>query len=219
LISDALRNETALHVIVVVPRFADSEGRLARPSLLGRERAVALCRRAGGDRFGIYDVENHEGTAVYVHAKVVVVDDTWSMAGSDNLNRRSWTHDSELSVSVLDSQLDGREPADPAGVGDGARLFARELRLQLLREHLDRSTDELDDLVDPTDAAQAVAASAARLDDWHDQGCPGEHPPGRLRPHTTVRLSGVRRIWALILYRFLFDPDGRAWRDKLRRRG
>jgi phosphatidylserine/phosphatidylglycerophosphate/cardiolipin synthase-like enzyme len=37
---------------------------------------------------------------VYVHAKVCVIDDTWAAVGSDNFNRRSWTHDSEASAAV-----------------------------------------------------------------------------------------------------------------------
>ncbi len=50
-----------------------------------------------------------------MHAKVCVVDDVWCSVGSDNFNRRSWTHDSELSCAVLDSRRDGRAPQDPAG--------------------------------------------------------------------------------------------------------
>ena len=71
------------------------------------------------------------GTPVYVHAKVCVVDDVWASVGSDNFNRRSWTHDSELSCAVLDetARRAGRR-ADPAGLGDGARGFARDLRLR-----------------------------------------------------------------------------------------
>ena len=59
-------------------------------------------RAAGGDRVAVYGIENHAGTPVYVHAKVCVVDDTWATVGSDNINLRSWTHDSELSLAVLD---------------------------------------------------------------------------------------------------------------------
>ena len=50
----------------------------------------------------IYGLENHAGTPVYVHAKACVIDDTWTTIGSDNFNRRSWTHDSELSAVVID---------------------------------------------------------------------------------------------------------------------
>ena len=56
-----------------------------------------------------------------MHAKVCIVDDVWITCGSDNLNRRSWTHDSEISCAVVDSTRDAREPADLTGRGDGAR--------------------------------------------------------------------------------------------------
>ena len=55
---------------------------------------TSFAKRAG-DRVAIYDLENAEGTPIYVHAKVCVIDDVLLMVGSDNLNRRSWTHDSE----------------------------------------------------------------------------------------------------------------------------
>ena len=52
--------------------------------------------RVAPGRVAAYGIENHAGTPVYVHAKVCVVDDVWASIGSDNFNRRSWTHDSEL---------------------------------------------------------------------------------------------------------------------------
>ena len=100
----------------------------------------------------MFDLENHAGTPIYVHAKVCVIDDVWACAGSANLNRRSWSHDRELSCAVLDDTRDEREPRDPAGLGDGARRFARDLRLRLLREHLDRGRGDDADLLDPDDA-------------------------------------------------------------------
>ena len=117
LLCRALRADPGLHLVAVVPRWPDKSGQAAMPSLLGRERAIDLCRTAGGDRFAIYDVENREGIPVYVHAKVVIVDDVWAMVGSDNLNRRSWTHDSELSCAVLDETRDEREPRRPGRPG------------------------------------------------------------------------------------------------------
>lgn len=125
----------------------------------------------------VFDVENHEGTPVYVHAKVCVVDDVWASAGSDNFNRRSWTHDSELSCAVLDERPDSRAPRDPAGIGDGARRFARDLRLNLMREHLDRTDDA--PLVDPASAVRELAAAADDLDAWYRRGRAGPaHPAG-----------------------------------------
>jgi phosphatidylserine/phosphatidylglycerophosphate/cardiolipin synthase-like enzyme len=219
LLASALRANPELHVIAIVPRFPDKEGAGRWPSLVGRELAIKICRSAGGERFGVYDVENHAGTPVYVHAKAVVIDDVWAMVGSDNLNRRSWTHDSELSCAVLDETTDERVPLDPAGMGDGARVFARELRLELWREHLDRAPeDPIEDLLDPTRAFRAVRDSAQALRSWHESGRTGPRPPGRLCPHVPERMPWWRKPLAVPVYRWLYDPDGRALRDRLRRR-
>ena len=218
LLADALRQNPELHLIAIVPRFPDKEGASRLPSLVGREQAIKVCRTAGGERFAIYDVENVDGTPVYVHAKVVVIDDVWAMIGSDNLNRRSWTHDSELSAAVLDAEHDPRQPQDPANLGDGARRFARDLRLSLWQEHLDQHDDELGDLIDPKAAFTAMRTSADDLQAWYDHGREGPRPPGRLRPHVPERLPTRHRPWAVPAYRWLYDPDGRAIRDRLRRK-
>jgi phosphatidylserine/phosphatidylglycerophosphate/cardiolipin synthase-like enzyme len=68
------------------------------------------------------------GTPVYVHAKACIIADVRASVGSDN-NRRSWTHDSELSCAVLDETLDPREPRTVGGPGQRARAYARDLRL------------------------------------------------------------------------------------------
>jgi phosphatidylserine/phosphatidylglycerophosphate/cardiolipin synthase-like enzyme len=123
LFAAALTENPSLHLIVVVPRYPDVDGALALPpNQVGRAQALEVCQRAGGDRVHVFDVENHRGDPVYVHAKVCVVDDVWASVGSDNFNRRSWTHDSELSCAVLDDTRDERAPLDPAGTGDGARV-------------------------------------------------------------------------------------------------
>ncbi|WP_369132448.1 phospholipase D family protein [Modestobacter sp. I12A-02662] len=215
LFARALEVHPELHLVVVVPRVPDQEGAVSeRPQYVGRAQALEACRRAGPDRVHVFDVENHEGTPVYVHAKVCVVDDVWASVGSDNFNRRSWTHDSELSSAVLDTTLDPREPRDPAGTGDGARTFARDLRLRLAREHLDRAPDGSadDDLLDPDDFVAAVERSAEQLQAWHDGDRVGPRPPGRLRPHRTEELSRVTRLWAAPVYRLSVDPDGRPFR-------
>jgi phosphatidylserine/phosphatidylglycerophosphate/cardiolipin synthase-like enzyme len=219
LIAAALRDNPGLHVIAVVPRYPDSDGPVTRmPGVLARHDVVRACAAAGGDRFAVYDLENHAGTAVYVHAKVVVVDDVWAMVGSDNLNRRSWSHDSELSIGVLDSSRDPREPADPAGLGDCARTFARDLRLRLCCEHLDRQTSDVADLLDPKEAFAAFRRQADALAAWYAGGKSGRRPPGRVQPHQRHVPTRIQRLWATPLYRVIYDPDGRAWRDRVRGR-
>jgi len=214
LFADALTEHPRLHLIAVVPRHPDVDGRFALPpNQIGRELAIDLCRAAAPDRVHVFDVENHQGTPVYVHAKVCIVDDVWCSVGSDNFNRRSWTHDSELSCATLDSTLDDRAPTDPAGLGDGARRFPRELRLALLREHLDQADDQ--DLLDPEAIVRRTRSAAKSLRDWHTGGRVGPRPPGRLSPHETKHLPWHQRIWAIPMYRLVYDPDGRPWRDRL----
>ena len=48
------------------------------------------------------------GYPIYVHAKLCIIDDEWAKVGSDNINRRSWTHDSELACAVVDESPEGR---------------------------------------------------------------------------------------------------------------
>lgn len=43
-----------------------------------------------------------------MHAEVCVVEDVWSTCGSDDVDRRSWANDSELTCAVLDPTRDAR---------------------------------------------------------------------------------------------------------------
>jgi len=169
---------------------------------------MAKVRAAGGDRVAFYDLQNDAGVPVYVHAKVCVIDDVWAEVGSDNLNRRSWTHDSELACAVIDTVLDDRPPLDPAGLGDGSRRFARDLRVSLWAEHLGRSPAD-PDLLDPTVGFALWRETAEALDRWHLGGCRGPRPLGRVRAHRVAPVPAMSTWWAEVAYRLLYDPDGR----------
>ncbi len=217
--ADALSREPGLHLVAVVPRWPDQDGRFRLPPVhLGHAQALNMVRQAGGERVQVVDLENRSGAAVYVHAKVSVVDDVWASVGSDNFNRRSWTHDSELTAAVVDTARDDRAPVDPGGLGDGARRFARDLRLELMREHLDRAVGEDGDLLDPESAVAALRASVTALDDWYDGGQVGARPAGRLRRHMLVEPPLWQKVLATPAYRVLVDPDGRPPGMRLRRR-
>jgi len=208
--ADALERNPNLHLIAVIPRFPDQDGRLSQPpNLIGHQLALEALHRSGGDRVAVYGIENHDGIPVYVHAKACIVDDVWASVGSDNFNRRSWTHDSELSCAILDEQLDNREPRTPGKGSHRARVFARQLRLTLAREHLDRPEGDDADLCDPGSFFTALARSADALDAWHALGGSGRRPPGRLRTYPIPTTSRWTRAWATPLYRLLYDPDGR----------
>jgi phosphatidylserine/phosphatidylglycerophosphate/cardiolipin synthase-like enzyme len=194
----ALQSNPHLHLIAVLPQFPDQDGRLSKPpNLIGRDRAIATLHEAAPGRVAIYGLESPLGVPVYVHAKVCIIDDQWASVGSDNFNRRSWTHDSELTAAVY----------DPG--------YARALRLSLAGEHLDREGD-VDDLPDPSHMFTAFADCAAGLQRWHDGGCVGERPPGRLRTVNDGILTPLTRVWATVLYRLVYDPDGRPIKNKIR---
>ena len=214
----ALRRHQGLQLIVVVPRYPDKDGRFSGPpSRLAQTRAMALVRSAGGGRVGFYDIENEKGAPIYVHAKVCIVDDVWASVGSDNLNRRSWTHDSELACAVIDSELDSRMPRDPGGLGDGSRKFARDLRLSLWAEHLGYSIDDptLLDVANSTQLWETVAR-----DPGHEtRHAAQEHrAPGRIRSHQSQPVPRGSQPWANIVYRLVFDPDGRPITMRIRNR-
>ncbi|MCA1004711.1 phospholipase D-like domain-containing protein [Rhodococcus hoagii] len=216
--AEALRREPRLRLVAVVPKYLDDDSPITIPSaLLGHSSALETIRDAGGDRVLVLDLENDRGIPVYVHSKVCVVDDTWAAVGSDNFNRRSWTHDSELTAAVVDTERDVRAPVDPAGLGDGARRFARDLRLELAREHLGRRDGDDADLIDPERFFDAVRSSVDELDRWHEAPSAGTRPAGRLRRHHI----DVPPLWqqraAALVYRLVVDPDGRPFRMRLRR--
>ena len=203
--AEALRRQPRLRVIAVVPAHPDVDGASARAETFGRIEALRVLRAAGGDRFAVYALENPAGRPVYVHAKVCVIDDRWSCVGSDNLNLRSWTHDSELSCAVMDA--------------DGGTEFGYALRRRLAREHLD---DPDVDVRDPVAMFDAYRRSAAALDAWHGAAAPDtqstvDRPAGRLRAYLPPRLAPLQRQVAAVMYRYLCDPDGRPAR--LRRDG
>lgn len=214
--TDALRRDPGLRVIAVVPMVPDLGGLSRPPQLLGRRRAMTEMLAAGPGRVAFYGLENHAGTPVYVHAKACVVDDAWASIGSDNFNRRSWTHDSELSAVVVDRTTFRDEHGGEHGD------YPLRLRLALAAEHLDRPFDpEVDagdeasllrvmaDCVDPGGMFERFADAASALDAWHEGGRRGPRPPGRLRALQPPRLGPVTRLLALPPYLFLHDPDGR----------
>lgn len=118
-------------VVVLVPSEPEAAVRKARRlpeyrplfdrlAALGRHRHFALAGIAGPGADGC----RHD---VYVHAKIMLIDDAWATIGSCNLHKHSLTGHSELNLSVWDLQV------------------VRALRCTLLAEHLALDTAGLDD--------------------------------------------------------------------------
>ena len=146
----ALRDKPDLRLVVVLPMVPDLEGVLAEvPQLYGRSRAMRTIIEAGGDRVAVFGLCNDAGLPIYVHSKTCVIDHRWASVGSDNLNRRSWTGDSEIACTVIDDRGD----ADQAAPEDA---FPRVLLRTLVAEHLGCEPDDVPE--DPHELFDAMVA-------------------------------------------------------------
>nr|WKF59469.1 putative cardiolipin synthase YwiE [Paraburkholderia busanensis] len=109
------------------------------------ERIAALGRH---EHFSLAGLAGPDATAgrhhVYVHAKLMLIDDAWATIGSCNLHANSLTGHSELNVSVWDAE------------------WVRALRCELLREHLDEDTSAMTDRAAFTRYACIARENAAR---------------------------------------------------------
>jgi phosphatidylserine/phosphatidylglycerophosphate/cardiolipin synthase-like enzyme len=127
----------------------------------GRVLACCLFARAGA-----------ASDAIYVHAKVGIVDDRWLTVGSANLNDHSLFNDTELNVVAHDPGL------------------ARETRLALWSEHLESTPAEVDG--DPADVIDGRWRPIAEEQlDRRRSGLP--------LTHRLVRLDHVSRRSARLL--------------------
>jgi phosphatidylserine/phosphatidylglycerophosphate/cardiolipin synthase-like enzyme len=73
----------------------------------------------------LYAIDGEKDWQVYLHAKVGIVDDAWMTIGSANLNEHSLFNDTEMNLVTRDARL------------------ARQTRLRLWAEHLQRPFDEV----------------------------------------------------------------------------
>jgi phosphatidylserine/phosphatidylglycerophosphate/cardiolipin synthase-like enzyme len=113
-------------IVIIGPEKAD--GWLEQKAMDGAR--VKLGQAIGaldkGNRFRIYTPVTAAGVPIYVHAKVMIVDDVMLRIGSSNMNNRSLGLDSECDCTI-DTRMAGNGEA-------GATIAA--LRARLVSEHL-----------------------------------------------------------------------------------
>lgn len=125
-IADRLSEPAGPEVIIVNPQSA--EGWL-EAEIMNSSRArlyEAVKARDKYDRFRMFHPFNAEGTPIYVHAKILIVDDRYIRIGSSNFNNRSLGFDSECDVAIDASATNGEMVS-----GQIARI-----RNDLLAEHM-----------------------------------------------------------------------------------
>jgi phospholipase D1/2 len=111
-------------VIIINPRSADG---WLEAKLMDSARAVLLARLRAADGHGrlrFCTPVTASGADIYVHAKILVIDDRLLRVGSSNINKRSLATDTECDLAI------------EAGDNDSTRSAITRIRDTLLAEHL-----------------------------------------------------------------------------------
>jgi len=167
-ISERLAERPELEIVMIQPKTAD--GWIEQMAMDGTR--VRLTQMIGKNdptnRFRIYYPVTDGGTPIYVHAKVMIVDDAMLRIGSSNLNNRSLGLDSEC--DLLFEVVQAEDPGK-------TRTAIRQIREGLLAEHLGCSASEW------CDAAQAAGSINGAIEALQGSGktvelLPMEEPEG-----------------------------------------
>ncbi|WP_280923201.1 phospholipase D-like domain-containing protein, partial [Pantoea endophytica] len=86
---------------------------------------------------------------IYVHSKLMIVDDRWVLVGSANINDRSLLGDGDSELAVTIADLDHSvNDLDGSGTPEPCRTFARELRQKAWRKWMGSAAAECEDALD-----------------------------------------------------------------------
>jgi phosphatidylserine/phosphatidylglycerophosphate/cardiolipin synthase-like enzyme len=120
-----------VEVVLLVPAMPEEHVYAARRNPERRalfDGVEALGRHPGFRLVGIAGLDGHERRPIYVHCKLMIVDDAWVTIGSCNLHANSLGGQTEMNASIWDAAV------------------ARDLRCALLQRHLGIDTSTLDDV-------------------------------------------------------------------------
>jgi phospholipase D1/2 len=189
-----MRINSSLETIVVTTREAggwleartmgvgrqDFMAAFDEPALARRIRFVAPLAHAKGpvDEDSAKIVV--DGTlSIHVHAKVLVVDDTFLRIGSSNLNNRSMGYDTECDVAV-----EARKASDRAAIAS--------VRNRLIAEHWGSNEQSVATALDGAESIHAALASLPRVPVFSTARA-ARHP--RLQPwHRAARAPAYRTV-------------------------
>lgn len=161
-------------------------------------------------RFRIYHPVASDGTPIYVHAKLMIVDDEILRVGSANMNNRSMGLDSECDVFI--------DTARPANNHAGPAITR--LRVKLLAEHCGVSEDEMRSGLDRYGSMGAMVDSLS-VSGKHLEPLPLKHLSEAERALGTSGLLDPERpgeMFEPIERRGLFRRKGQLMRMRLMQR-
>ncbi|MCB2067263.1 MAG: phospholipase [Erythrobacter sp.] len=136
-------------VVIVHPHAAEGWAEQVAMDPARAELVAAIREIDKGGRFHLYVPYSGE-TPIYVHAKLLIVDDRVLRVGSANFNNRSMGLDSECDV-FIDCARPGNDHAEPA---------IRAIRESLLAEHLGITPGDVAELARHNDTLAGLIAAA-----------------------------------------------------------
>jgi len=103
-------SDNKLHVIIILPPYSDQLTKLNATYQhdLRRRALLPLNDPQIRQRVRVYALWKDKvngGKGIYCHAKVQLFDDALLICGSSNINRRSYTVDTELTCAIMNKQL------------------------------------------------------------------------------------------------------------------
>lgn len=140
-----LREPDGPEVVIVNPESADGYLEAAVMDT-ARAKLLAVVRKADRHgRFRIYTPVTKKRRPIYVHAKILIVDDVLLRVGSSNLNNRSLGFDTECDLVM--------EAARQGASGPDFRARVRAILHDLLAEHLDVEADTVATALEDADGS------------------------------------------------------------------
>lgn len=133
-------------------------------------------------RFRVYHPHTVKGEAIYVHAKILIIDDDILRIGSSNLNNRSMRLDTECDVVI-----DARHGTNASRVGEIVQI-----RSSLMAEHLGEREDAVKEMIATTGSLITTIETLRTRS-------------GKLRPYT---LPEVNDVAAWLAENEILDPEG-----------
>ncbi|MES2291560.1 MAG: phospholipase D-like domain-containing protein [Pseudomonadota bacterium] len=177
---------------VVIINPVEAQGWL-EPVAMDTARArlvAALQKRDTHQRLRIYHPVTRDRVAIYVHAKVMIVDDTILRVGSSNMNNRSMRLDTECDVAI--------DCASAGNIECAAAIAA--IRNDLIAEHLDVTAAKVDAAIVRTGSLIAAIDSLRFIG--------RKNAKGRRRTLIDYVVPDLSAVEAWLADNEVLDPEG-----------
>jgi phosphatidylserine/phosphatidylglycerophosphate/cardiolipin synthase-like enzyme len=215
-IADQMKANPKLHLIIVMTAGCELPGPMGQYAFYLRHEFLKRVMRAPdidagkfGHTYRVYPYglfqtkRGHSHEPIYVHSKLVIIDDRYVAVGSANFDSRSLYIETEVTLGIVDSETEKKSKL--GGATAEVCKFAKKLREDLWKEHLGVANLGSDDPIEALKKFPGVDlegwpsnASDAKAWERHHVRCYIDVPGDKDVP------EGAKR---------LLDRGAREWKD------